>query len=241
MSHPATIAERVQEVRERIATACGRAGRDPAEVTLVAVSKAQPPEAVAEAAEAGVAVVGENRVQEALLKMPRCPGRLHWHLVGHLQSNKAGLAASRFDRIHSADSRDLLGKLDVAAGDAGRTLPVLLQVNVAGEASKFGMRPEDVAPTLEASTGFMNLQIDGLMTIPPLSPNPGRTRGFFRALRELRDAVQAEARWPLPELSMGMSGDFELAIEEGATLVRVGSLVFGERKGKQWRPVASDR
>lgn len=223
------IAENLEAVRRRIEAAAERAGRDAAEVFLVAVSKTYPPEAVRDAANAGHLLFGENRVQEAAAKIPLCPSRLRWHLVGHLQSNKAAAAVRLFDRIHSVDSPDLLLDLERHALQQGRRLSVLVQVNVSGELSKSGLPPSglpallDLVPTLRAVT------VDGLMTIPPASENPEDARPFFRALRELRDSAAEAACVPLPHLSMGMTHDLDVAVEEGATFVRVGTGIFGAR------------
>lgn len=240
MDETAMIAERVLRVRERIAAACAAAGRDPEGVTLVAVSKTQPPEAVRDAAACGLRVFGENRVQEAGFKIPLCPGHLDWHLVGHLQANKARPAVRLFSTIHSVDSADLLRRIDAIAGEEGRRPRVLLEVNVSGEGSKNGMRPDDVPSALEAANGLHGVEVAGLMTMPPYCEDPERARGFFRALRELRDRCAARTGFTLPELSMGMSMDFEVAIAEGATLVRVGTDLFGAR-GSPWRPAGEDQ
>jgi pyridoxal phosphate enzyme (YggS family) len=197
---------------------------------LVAVSKTHPPETIAEAAALGVRVFGENKVQEARAKIPECPSHLSWHLVGHLQSNKAKLAAQLFDTIHSLDSEKLARMLDAASAAAGRTLNVLIEVNVSGEASKFGVAPDAVRPVLDAANACPRLVVRGLMTMAPFSPDPEKARPYFAALRELRDRLARDTGTPLEELSMGMSGDFEPAIEEGATMIRIGTLLFGERR-----------
>jgi PLP dependent protein len=223
----------VAAVRERIARAAARAGRRAEEVTLVAVGKTFPAALLAQAFAAGVRDLGENRVQEAIPKIEALahlrPQGLRWHLVGHLQSNKARRAAVLFDLIHSVDSVDLANRLDRAAADAGRTLPVLVQVELGGEATKSGLAEVQLLPTLEATRGLPHLRVNGLMTIPPPSEDPEGSRPFFRRLRELRDQAAAKGLLRGSELSMGMSGDFEVAVEEGATLVRVGSSLFGER------------
>lgn len=224
------MADRLARVEERIAAACARAGRSRDTVTLVAVSKTQPPEVVAEAAALGLRVFGENKVQEARAKIPECPGHLAWHLVGHLQSNKARLAAELFEVIHSVDSEKLVRILNEAADEAGRTLRILLEVNVSGEASKFGLAPEAVPGVLEAANACPRLQVAGLMAMAPFAPEAEKARPHFARLRALRDRWAAETGTPLEELSMGMSGDFEVAIEEGASMVRIGTLLFGERK-----------
>lgn len=233
MGEPETISERIESVRRRIEAACGRAGRDAGAVRLLVVSKTRPPEAVAEAAAAGQTVFGENRVQEAAAKIPLCPGRLEWHLVGHLQSNKVNPAVRLFAMIHSVHSLERLRQVDAACARAGIGMPVCLQVNVSGEASKSGMPPEELVPTLEAATELTSVTVAGLMTIPPLTPDPERARGFFQTLRALRDRACAATGFPLEELSMGMSHDLEVAVEEGATWVRVGTDVFGPRGGNR--------
>ncbi len=223
------IAGNLEAVRAQIVAACTGAGRAPEAVRLVAVSKTYGPEAVRTAAAAGQRLFGENRVQEAAAKIPECPGRLEWHLVGHLQSNKAAAAVRLFDWIHSVDSAKLLEALDRHAGEAGRTLQVLLQVNVSGERSKSGLAPEAVPEVLALASRLRHVQVRGLMTIPPLAEDPEKSRPYFRKLRELRDRRAAETGADLPELSMGMTHDLEVAIAEGATFVRVGTGIFGAR------------
>ena len=227
MSAPASatdIAGRLARLRERIDAACARAGRDPAAVAIVAVSKGRPAAAVREAFAAGVAHFGENRVQEALPKIEaaRAAGvDARWHFVGALQSNKARAAAAAFDAIHSVDSARLLARLDAVA-PAPRD--VFLQVNVSGEAEKGGVPPEWLGALVEAARASANLRPRGLMTIAPLSRDPEEARPVFRALRDLA------RRFDLPDLSMGMTNDLEAAVEEGATFVRVGRALFGERE-----------
>lgn len=221
-----TFADRLKQVELRISAACEQAGRARDDVTLLAVSKTKPPEAVREAAECGLRLFGENRIQEAQSKVGMCPAGLEWHLIGHLQTNKAKIAANLFQMIHSVDSLKLLQALET---HANMTLPVLLQVNVSGEAAKFGMRPDEVAGVIEAANQMKSCEVHGLMTIPPFSPDPEKTRIHFRALRELRDRLQDETGTPLPELSMGMSHDLEIAIEEGSTWIRIGTDLFGSR------------
>jgi pyridoxal phosphate enzyme (YggS family) len=218
--------ERLERVEQRISAACIKAGRSRDSVRLLAVSKTKPPEAVREAAACGLRLFGENRVQEAQSKIPMCPTGLEWHLIGHLQSNKAKVAAQYFQMVHSVDSLKLLQALET---HAGTTLPVLLQVNVSGEAAKFGMKPDEVAGVINAANQMQKVEVHGLMTIPPFSPDPEKTRGHFSALRQLRDQLQDETGTPLPELSMGMSHDLEVAIEEGSTWVRIGTDLFGGR------------
>jgi len=233
------IAERLASVQETIAAAASRAGRDLAEVQLVAVSKTQPPEAVLEALDAGQTLFGENRVQEARAKIPLLPGRARWHLIGHLQKNKIRHAlALNFELIHGIDSLELAREVNRIAGEAGASPRVLLEVNVAGESTKFGFPPDRLREQMEDLLALDRIVIDGLMCIPPLALKAEDSRKYFVALRELRERLGADFRMPLAQLSMGMSGDFSVAIEEGATLVRVGTAIFGERAGKTWKPVA---
>jgi pyridoxal phosphate enzyme (YggS family) len=226
------IPRRLASVRERIANAAGRAGRAPGDVRLIAVSKTHPIEAVRAAADAGQLDFGENKVQEALQKIAQSTdNRLRWHLIGHLQSNKARKAASSVSAIHSIDSVDLLRKVDQAAQAAGRSIDVLVQVDLALEDTKYGA-PEDAVPGIFDAAGQCSAaRMTGLMLLPPLAENPEEARPWFIRLRGFRDrlrdnGVPAEQ---LRELSMGMSHDFEVAIEEGATMVRVGTAIFGER------------
>lgn len=223
------MTERIAAIQGRISAACARAGREPGSVTLIAVSKTHPPEAIREAANAGLTVFGESRVQEARAKIPLCPSGLSWHLVGHLQTNKVKHAVQLFEVIHSVDSFRLLEAVDHACGEAGRRMDVLLEVNVSGEAVKFGLGPEAVPDVLKRANELMNVNVVGLMTMPPFAEDAEKARPHFRRLRELRDTWRAEYWFALDQLSMGMSGDFEVAIEEGATLVRVGTALFGER------------
>jgi pyridoxal phosphate enzyme (YggS family) len=226
------LASNLENVRRRIEAACARAGRDPAEVTMVAVSKGHPPQVVRAAADLGLTLFGENKVQEARSKIPLCPGRLRWHMIGHLQSNKARDAVHFFEMVQSVDSLGLAEELDRLAGRAAKSLAVLLEVNIAGEASKFGYPPERLLADLPALNALKRLEIHGLMTMAPWSPEPERARPVFRRLRELRGQCEQTLGAPLAHLSMGMSGDFEVAIEEGATLVRIGTALFGERAPK---------
>ncbi len=219
----------IDAVRQRVAEACSRAGREREDVRLVAVSKRHGPDAVRALSEAGVGTFGESRVQEAAQKIPLCPSGLTWHMIGHVQRNKARDVAHLFSMVHSVDSWRLLEALDRAAGEAGKTLSVLLEVNVSGEGSKFGLTPEEVPDVLEQCQALMNLDVSGLMTIPPFTPDAEGARPHFARLRELRDAWRLESGFPLDELSMGMSHDFEVAIEEGATWIRLGTILFGER------------
>ena len=224
------IAAKLEAVRGRIAAACARAGRAPETVRLLAVSKTHGPDAVRAAAAAGQRLFAENRVQEAAAKIPECPGRLEWHLIGHLQGNKAAAAARLFDWVHSVDSAKLLETLDRHAGEAGRTLPVLVQVNVSGERSKSGLAPAAVPEVLALANRLRNVPVRGVAVVPPLAEDPEKSRPSFRKLRELRDGWVTELDAELPELSMGMTHDLEVAIGEGATFVRVGTGIFGARE-----------
>jgi pyridoxal phosphate enzyme (YggS family) len=223
------LPENLKAIQQRMAAACARAGRAPGTVTLIAVTKGQPPEAVAEAAKLGLTLFGENKIQEAKAKIPLCPGRLHWHLVGHLQTNKCRDAVELFEMIQSVDSLHLAQEINKRAEQAARTMPVLLEVNAAGEASKFGYSPERLLSELSQINALPRLEIHGLMSVPPWTPNPEKVRPLFRQLRALKDQCEQLLGAPLPGLSMGMTGDFEVAIEEGATMVRIGTALFGQR------------
>ena len=228
-----SIAVRLSEVRARIDAAARRAGRDPFAVRLVAVSKTFPIDAVREAYAAGQRDFGENRVQEALEKISASPDlAVRWHLLGHLQTNKARKAAPAFAMIQSVDGVDLLRKLDAAAAESGHAPELLVQVDLAGEATKFGARPGEVRVILEAASSCRAARVVGLMTLPPIPDDPEESRPWFRQLRELRDGWLKAGIAPemLRELSMGMSGDFEVAVQEGATIVRVGTAIFGSRR-----------
>jgi pyridoxal phosphate enzyme (YggS family) len=228
------IAARVSAVRDRIARAAARAGRQAEEVQLLAVSKTHPQEALREAFAAGVRDFGENRVQEAEDKIAaledlRVQG-MRWHLVGHLQTNKVRKAVPLFDKIHSVDSTDLAQRMDRIGTEEKCVVHALVEVDLAGETTKNGVREAELMRTLEAMRGLASVRLEGLMCIPPFDEDPERTRGFFRKLRELKDRAVAAGLLQGGELSMGMSHDFDVAVEEGATLVRVGTAVFGERR-----------
>jgi pyridoxal phosphate enzyme (YggS family) len=224
---------RLADVRERIARAAGRAGRSPSSVRLVAVSKTFSADLVRTAAACGQVDFGENKVQEAIAKMDQTADLpLRWHLVGHLQSNKARKAGCHFDVVHSVDSIEVAGRLDQAAADADRSIDLLVQVDLAGEATKHGVPVEAVLPLCDRIRGLRAARLAGLMLLPPAVDTPEQARPYFRRLRALRDDLVAkgvDARL-LGELSMGMSHDFEIAIEEGATMVRVGTAIFGSRR-----------
>ena len=223
------LAANLQSIRGRIEAACARARRDPASVELVAVSKGQPPEAVRAAADAGQALFGESKVQEARVKISLCPGRLRWHMIGHLQSNKCRDAVHSFQMIESVDSLALAQEIDKCCDKQAKTMPILLEVNVAGEASKFGYPPTQLLAELAQINALRRIEIHGLMTIAPWTTEPEKARPIFRQLRKLKEKCEEILGAPLSHLSMGMSGDFEIAIEEGATLVRIGTALFGAR------------
>lgn len=223
------VARNLRRVQERIRAAAERSGRDPQDVKLVVVTKTVPPDRIREAIEAGATILGENYVQEARRKIAELGHPVSWHLIGHLQTNKAKQAVELFEMIHSVDSLRVARELDRRAGRARRVARVLLQVNLSGEATKSGLRPDEVMPLLRELVGFPHLSVEGLMTLPPFSPDPEDVRVYFRALRELRERIFEEMGVPLRELSMGMSHDFEVAVEEGATMVRVGTAIFGSR------------
>lgn len=225
-----SVSENVERVRERIARAALRGDRRPEEVVLIAVSKTFPAEAIREAYEAGVRAFGENRVQEWEAKQPRLADlQASWHLVGHLQGNKARRASRLFDWIDSVDDIALAAKLDEATGETNEWLAVLIEVQVDPSGTKSGVSPQDLPALAEALSQLPHLQLRGLMSIPPFCDDPRDARPYFRRLRRLRDDLQTHLGRPLPELSMGMSHDFEIAIEEGATQVRIGTAIFGER------------
>jgi pyridoxal phosphate enzyme (YggS family) len=228
-----SLHERLRGVRRTIETAARQAERDPGAVRIVAVTKTFPPAAVHAALAAGLTDVGENYVQEARAKRVHAPDGT-WHLIGGLQRNKVRQAVAAFDYVHTADSAPLAAALSEAATDAGRRLPVLVQVNVARESSKRGVAPEGAQALCEVVLGLAGLRLEGLMTIGPAVP-PEAMRPHFRALRELRDDVGHRLGVELPQLSMGMSDDFAVAVEEGATLVRLGRVLFGRRGSGAWR------
>ena len=223
------IAQNLEKVRHRIAAAARRVGRDPAEVKLVAVSKTKPVELLREAVAAGQRIFGENYLQEARSKIEALGEAATWHFIGHLQSNKAKAAVNLFELIHGVDRPKLAQALDAAAARGDKIQEILIQVNLAGEESKSGVSPEAAPELLKAIARLPHLRVVGLMTMPPWFTDPEAVRPYFRRLRELRDRLLQLDIGPLPELSMGMSGDYETAVEEGATLVRIGTAIFGER------------
>ena len=223
------IRENFQRVMERIEKAAQRVGRDPAEIKLVAVSKTVEAARVKEAIEAGVSILGENYVQEAQKKIEEIGKPVAWHFIGHLQSNKAKYAVRLFDMIHSIDSMTLAEELNRRAEQVGQVAKVMIEVNISGEATKFGTDEEKVFSTVRGILNLGHLSLEGLMTMPPYFDLPEMSRPYYTKLRELKERMVREGI-PLKELSMGMSNDFEIAIEEGATYVRVGTAIFGERK-----------
>ncbi|NOY52457.1 MAG: YggS family pyridoxal phosphate-dependent enzyme [Deltaproteobacteria bacterium] len=227
-----SIVRNLEEIQTRIFRASRKVGCNPDSVTLVAVSKTVPVSRIEEAIAAGVEVLGENRVQEARQKIASIGKKIPWHLIGHLQTNKASLAVSLFEMVQSVDSLRVAEALEREAGKREKRLPVLVQVNISGETSKSGVAADEAPDLIEAVAGMPHLQLQGLMTIPPYSADPESGRPIYRRLRELRDRVNAEGLigTPMTHLSMGMSHDFEVAVEEGATMVRVGTLLFGERR-----------
>jgi len=226
------ISANIDRVRERIAAACGRSGRRPEEITLVAVTKTFPPERIREAVRAGISDIGENYVQELLPKREALAGEeIRWHFIGHLQSNKVRSVAAWVTMVHALESRSLARELDVRAASAGRTIDTLVEVNTTGEESKYGIAPDQVLPFVRSLEEFTRIRICGLMTIGPFLPDPEGSRPMFRLLRELRETLSRHRQQNLEpvHLSMGMTGDFEVAVEEGATLLRLGTALFGSR------------
>ena len=223
------IAEKLEFIRHRIASAAERSGRSAGEVKLVAVSKTYPPEVIREAIQAGQRCYGENRVQDALPKIGALPPDLEWHLIGHLQSNKVRKVIGRFSLFHGVDNSALALQMNRIAGEFGVTASILLEVNISGEPSKFGFTPTSLPASLEELLPLPHLRVEGLMTMAPFSENPDSARPVFEGLRKLRDALSTATGHTLKELSMGMSGDFEQGILEGATIVRIGSAIFGSR------------
>jgi PLP dependent protein len=225
----ASIVENLERVREQVAQAAMRAGRAVEDIELVAITKTHPAEKVREAIKARQTLFGESRVQEARAKIPELPANIRWHFVGHLQRNKIRHALPLFEMIHSVDSLALAQEMNRIADEEGMHPRVLLEVNVAGEATKFGFAPEKLREQIEDLLALPRLSIEGLMCIPPVAEEAEASRKFFMQLRALRDSLEKEFDLKLPQLSMGMTQDFEIGVEEGATLVRVGTAIFGER------------
>lgn len=228
-----SIAENLDCVREQIARAAAKVGRTASDIELVAITKTHPAEKVRESIEAGQHLFGESRVQEARAKIPELPSNVRWHFVGHLQKNKIRHALPLFELIHSVDSLGLAQDMNRIAEEEAMHPRVLLEVNVAGEGSKFGFQPNKLCQQMEELLSLPRLSILGLMAIPPLTEEAEASRKYFIQLRELRDRLQIEFRVDFSQLSMGMTQDYAIAIEEGATLVRVGTAIFGERTKKQ--------
>lgn len=224
-----SVAENLELVREQVAQAAAKVGRAVDEIQLIAITKTHAVERVREAIEAGQTLFGESRVQEARVKIPELPSNLRWHFVGHLQKNKIRHVLPLFELIHSVDSFSLAQEINRIAEDEGMHPRVLLEVNAAGEGSKFGFPPDKLRQDMEALLALSRLSIEGLMTIPPLAKQAEASREYFADLRELRDRLETEFQMKLPHLSMGMTNDFPVAVEEGATLARVGTAIFGER------------
>ena len=228
-----SIAENLERVREQITQAAAKAGRPVNEIELVAITKKHPAEKVREAVEAGHTLFGESRVQEARAKIPELPSNLRWHFVGHLQKNKIRHALPLFELFHGVDSLALAQEVDRIAADEGEHPRVLLEVNVAGEGSKFGFKAETLRAEIGSLLALPRLSIEGLMCIPPLTEEAEASRRFFVQLREMRNSLEKEFDVKFPHLSMGMTQDFWIAVEEGATRVRVGTAIFGERPKRQ--------
>ncbi len=226
-----SIAENLRTVEDRIAAAAKRANREPSSVRLIVVTKTVDVDRIREAVAAGAVILGENRVQEAKAKIEKLGSIAHWHLIGHLQSNKAKYAVKLFDLIHSVDNLELAKEIDRQAAKIGKIQNVLIEVSIAGEAQKAGVGLDRTVDLIKEAAKFKNIAIRGIMTVPPLLDDPEAVRPYFRKMRELADGIRKEnsPNVNMKELSMGMSGDFEVAVEEGATMVRVGTAIFGKR------------
>ncbi len=227
-----TIKERLEEIRRRMDEAAEKAGRDPSSIRLIAVSKTKPVSMIREAVAAGVTDLGENYIQEAREKIPQVSGQVRWHFIGHLQTNKAKYAARLFDWIHTIDRVEIADALNRRAGMENRVLRVLIEVNVGKEETKSGVMEEDLFPLVEHVATLPQLSLKGLMVIPPLTADPEEVRGYFIKTRRLAEQVAARniPNVSMEELSMGMTSDFEVAIEEGSTMIRVGTAIFGPRE-----------
>jgi len=232
------LAENLNSIRQRIAAACLRAGRAEGSVTLLAVSKTHPPDTIATTVGCGQLLFGENKIQEAKAKIPLCPGKARWHFIGHLQSNKVRDSVELFEMIQGVDSLAIAREISKRAEQAAKTMPILIEVNVAGEGSKFGYAPERLLVELKELNMLPRIEVHGLMAIPPFAQVAEKARLYFQKLRGLKTECENVLGAPLPQLSMGMSGDFEVAIEEGATIVRIGTALFGDRLGGMRRSAA---
>lgn len=233
-----SFAERLAKIRADVDDACRKAGRDRSEVEIIAVTKTHGPDAVREAWDAGLSTMGENKVQEAAAKIPQCVSGPEWHLIGHLQKNKVRHALSLFSTIHSVDSSELLLAIDRIAEEESHSPHILLETNVSGESSKFGIRPDDLPAIVETALSCRRITLDGFMTMAPFSTNPEDSRPHFARLRELRDEMERRFGASFPCLSMGMSGDYAVAAEEGATWLRIGTALFGARE--KWCPASPE-
>jgi pyridoxal phosphate enzyme (YggS family) len=238
MTDETDVAEILRSVQACIAEACAKAGRKPDEVEIIGVTKTHGPEVVREAWEAGLRRFGENKVQEAAWKLPECVSGPEWHLIGHLQRNKVRPALELFSVIHSVDSVRLLEQIERVAEESGQRPEILLEINVAGEASKSGLPPAQAPEAIDYALGCRNVTLTGLMTLAPFCPDPELTRPVFAKLRECRDRWESQFGIGLPNLSMGMSNDYLVAVEEGATWVRLGTVLFGTRP--KWKPGAEE-
>jgi len=223
------IAANLAQVQQRIATACERANRSLDEVQIIAVGKKFTANVIRDAADCGLTLFGENRVQEAKAKIPDCPGHLRWHFIGNLQKNKCRDAVALFEMLHAVDSLPLAAELNKRCEQAAKVMPVLLEVNVSGEGSKHGFTAETAVAAMEAFRDFPQIELHGLMTMAPFTREPESARPYFQKLRAIKTDCENKLGAPLPQLSMGMSGDYEIAIEEGATMVRLGTVLFGPR------------
>ena len=224
------IAQNILHIRERIAAAAQRIGRSADDVLLLAVTKTVAPERVDQALREGITTVGESKLQEAKQKIPLVSSRAHWHMIGHLQTNKARDAVGLFELIHSVDSVKLATEINKWAERVGKTQRILLEVNLSGESSKYGLKPDELNAALEHIAALERIQVEGLMTVPPIAEDAGKVRPYFQQLRDLREAAARKYNLVLPHLSMGMTSDFEVAVEEGSSIVRIGTAIFGERK-----------
>ncbi len=233
------VTEIYEEVKANIARAAAKSGRSPDEIKVVAVTKTHGPDVVAEALDAGLEIIGENKVQEAAWKKPLSPSGQEWHMIGHLQTNKVRQAMEIFDCFHSVDSLKLIDRMDRVAGEIFKSPRILLEVNVSGEKSKTGMSIDEIPRAIERVMSSKSFWLEGLMTMAPFSENSEDSRPYFNKLRQLRDEMSEKFNIPLKELSMGMSGDYLVAVEEGATFVRLGTVLFGDRP-KLKRTVSSD-